>query len=161
VHPPFSEESFPCSERDVHGFFLAAQTGAWAVGLPPAPSGKDARCTAGGEARAVIALWAGAAATPGGARTLRDVANEATAAGKQRITFAEWDDPPMWGVVHTVADARLALALLELPVKEVRAALDRDWVRWTDPSTSSTALAGELGVGEGRAAGPRTGARCP
>jgi hypothetical protein len=161
VHPPFDEESFPCSERDVRGFFLAVQTGAWAVGLPPAPSGRDERCTASGEARAVIALWAGAAATPGGARTLRDVANDATAAGTKRITFAEWDDPPMWGVEHTVDDARLALALLELPMREVRAVLDRDWGRWTDSSTPSAALARELGVGEGRAAGPRAGARCP
>lgn len=161
VHPPFEEESFPCSERDVHGFFLAVQTGAWAVGLPPAPSGRDRRCASGGQARAVIALWAGAAATPDGARTLRDVANEADAAGKTRITFAEWDDPPMWGTEYTVADARAALALLKVAAAQVRAELDRDWAHWIAPSTPSTALTGALGTAGGDEVGAPAGTRCP
>ena len=94
----------------------------------------------------MIALWAGAAATPDGARTLRDVADEATAARKTRITFAEWDDPPMWGVEYSVADARAALALLKVPEDEVRTALERDWIRWTGSGTSADELAEELGV---------------
>jgi hypothetical protein len=163
VHPPFEEESFPCSERDVHGFFLAVQTGAWGVGLPPTPARRDTRCTAPDQARAAIALWAAAASTPDGARTLRDVADEAKAAGKSRISFAGWDDPPMLGVEYSVADARVALALLKIPSPRVRATLERDWDRWIDPATSTATLAAELGVGVG--GGPESrdagGTRCP
>jgi len=159
VHPGFAEESFPCSDRDVNGFFLAVQTGAWAVGLPPAPHGRNKRCTASGQARAAVALWAGAAASPDGARTLRDVANEGSTGDGALIAFAGWDAPPMWGVDYAVADAEIALAMLELPAPEVHAALDRDWARWADPRTPSSALAHELGVDGGSAS--TAGASCP
>jgi hypothetical protein len=161
VHPGFDEDSFPCSDRDVNGFFLAVQTGAWAVGLPPAPHDRNQRCTASGQARAAIALWAGAAAAPDGARTLRDVADEGPTGGGALISFAGWDAPPMWGVDYAVADAGVALALLKMPVADVRSALGRDWARWTDPGTSSVALARELGVGGGRGFGAPAGASCP
>jgi hypothetical protein len=147
VHPPFEEESFPCSERDSNGFFLAAQTGAWAVGLPPTPHGRNERCTANGQARAVVALWAAADATPDGARTLRDVITEGSDNGVM-IDFADWDDPPMWGVDYAVADAEVALAMVELPTSDVRQTLARDWVRWTDPATPTSALGHELGLTE-------------
>jgi len=160
VHPGFNEEAFPCSDRDVHGFFLAVQTGAWAVGLPPAPHDHNERCTATGQARAAVALWAGAAASPDGARTLRDVSSEGSTADGALITFPEWDAPPMWGVDYAVADAEIALAILERPAAEVRAALDRDWVRWTDPRTPSSALATELGV-DGVGSASLAGASCP
>jgi hypothetical protein len=145
VHPPFDEESFPCSERATGGFFLAVQTGAWGVGLPPAPHDRNDRCTANGQARAVVALWAGTAGTPGGATTLRDVISDGSTDGLM-IDFDDWDDPPMWGVDYTVADADLALAMLDLPVDDVRAALAADWLRWTDAGTPSSALATELGL---------------
>lgn len=160
VHPGFEEESFPCSDRDVNGFFLAVQTGAWAVGLPPAPHDRNERCTASGEARAAVALWAGAAASPDGARTLRDVADEGSTGDGAVITFAGWDAPPMWGVNFAVADAEIALAMLELPTAEVRAALDRDWARWTNPRTPSSALANQLGVDGAGSASPAN-AGCP
>ncbi len=163
VHPPFDEESFPCSGRDdVHGFFLAVQTAAWATGLPPAPHDDNQRCTASDQARAVIALWAGAAASPDGARTLRDVTTDGSKEDRTIITFAEWDDPPMWGVDYAVADAEIALAMLALPVAEVRATLDRDWARWTNAETSTSTLAVELGIDAGRTA-PRASAPagCP
>ena len=143
VHPPFADESFPCSERATAGFFLAVQTGAWGVGLPPAPHDANERCTADGQARAVIALWAGAAATPDGEATLRDVITDGSSDGFV-IDFDDWDDPPMWGVDYTVADANVALAMLDLPVDDVRDALAVDWARWTDPRTPSTAVAAEL-----------------
>ena len=38
----------------------------------------------------------------------------------------------MWGVDYAVADSETALAMLALPVSDVRAALDRDWARWTN-----------------------------
>ena len=149
VHPPLEDESFPCSEFDVDGFFLGVQTGAWATGLPPAPHDDNERCTAGSQARSAVALWAGAAASPDGARTLRRVIDEGSTGDGLLITFAEWDDPPMWGVDYAVGDAEVALAMLELPAAEVGTRLDRDWVRWTDPGTSTSELAVELGIGIG------------
>ncbi len=89
VHPPFGEEYFPCSDRVVHGFYLAVQTGAWAVGLPPAPHGDNVRCTAAGQARSVIALWAGAATMPERGQALAEVVSEGS--GGRSIVFEEWD----------------------------------------------------------------------
>lgn len=161
VHPPFGQETFPCSDRAVDGFFLAVQTGALVTGLPPAPHGDNERCTATGQARAVIALWAGAAASPDGARTLRDVADEGAIDGATLITFPEWDGPPMWGVDYAVADAEVALAMLELPIGEVRAVLDRDWNQWTDPHTTTSTLAAEFGFDQPPAQAAPTSADCP
>jgi hypothetical protein len=94
VHPPFSDETFPCSGRDVHGFFLAVQTSAWAVGLPSAPHTDYVRCTASGQARAAIALWAGAAASPDGETTLRDVTVDGSRIGTGRRCGASSTRPP-------------------------------------------------------------------
>jgi len=153
VHPGFREESFPCSDDDVHGFFLAVQTGAWAVGLPPAPHHDHVRCTATGQARAAIALWAGAAASPDGAATLREVV-VAGADGTGHLTFADWDGPPMWGVTYAVGDAELALAMLALDPADVRDRLEPGWARWTDPATGTEALARTLRVAGGGAPAP-------
>ena len=160
VHPPFEAESFPCSERTTNGFFLAVQTGAWGVGLPPAPHGRNERCTASGQARSVVALWAGAAATPDSATTLRDVMTEGSSDGIL-IDFDDWDDPPMWAVDFAVADATIALAMLDLNVDAVHAALAADWALWTDPRTPSATLAAELGLdAAGATRSPPTGAIC-
>ena len=141
VHPPFDDESFPCSERTTGGFFLAVQTGAWAVGLPPAPHDRNERCTAGEPSpsrrgavgrRSRHARWCHA--------PCRDVITDGSSDG-HLIDFDDWDDPPMWGVDYTVADAEVALAMLDQPVDDVRAALAIDWARWTDPRTPSSALA--------------------
>lgn len=157
VHPTFGEETFSCSDRDVHGFFLAVQTAAWAATLPSAPHGDYQRCTAGGQARAAIALWAGAAASRDGASTLRDVIDEGSSGGPQ-LTFAEWTDPPVWGVEYAVADAELAAAMLELSDRDVREVLGDDWQRWIDPTTSSSDLARALGIGGGASTSSAT---CP
>lgn len=161
VHPPFGQETFPCSDRDVDGFFLAVQAGAWATGLPPAPHGDNERCTASGQARAVIALWAGAAASTDGARTLRDVTDEGAIDGATLITFPDWDGPPMWGVDYAVADAEVALAMLELPVGEVRNALDRAWTHWTNPQTTTSMLVDEFGIAQPTAQAAPASADCP
>jgi hypothetical protein len=148
VHPGFAEETFPCSDEDVHGFFLAVQVGAWAVGLPPAPHGRNERCTATGQARAAVALWAAAAGTPDGERLLRAVLDEGANGDGTLITFdgGDWNAPPMWGVDYAATDVAVALALLGRPPAEVSRVLDDDWSRWTDPTTSSAALADAAAV---------------
>jgi hypothetical protein len=160
VPPSFAEETFPCDDRDVHGFFLAVQTGAWGVGLPSAPHDDYVRCTANGQARAVIALWAGAAASPDGATTLLDVTPDGWQAG-DRLTFDDWIDPPIWGVEYAAADAALAHTMLAMPAADVRAVLEADWARWTDSATSASDLAAELGVPARRGAASPTSVICP
>ena len=145
VHPPFGSDDFPCSSRDAFGFFLAVQTGAWAVGLPPAPHGANVRCVASGQARSAIALWAAAAASPDGERTLRDVTDDGSQ-GFPLIDFADWDSPPTWGVDYAVADAGLAVEMLGLAPGDVRDVLADDWDRWTDPATTTKMLASEFGL---------------
>jgi hypothetical protein len=168
VHPGFREESFPCSDEDVHGFFLAVQVGAWAVGLPPAPHGSNERCTATGQARAAVALWAAAAGTPDGERLLRAVLEQGVSADGTLISFdgdgvdgGGWDAPPMWGVDYHATDAAVALALLSRPPAEVAGALGEDWAHWMDPSTASVELADAAGVGGPAEAAARSGSPCP
>jgi hypothetical protein len=164
VHPGFAEETFPCSDEDVHGFFLAVQVGAWAVGLPPAPHGRDERCTATGQARAAVALWAAAAGTPDGERILRKVLDEGASGDGTLITFdgGDWNAPPMWGVDYAATDVAVALALLGRPPAEVSRVLDEGWSRWTDPTTSSAALADAAAVdGAAGAGNARSGSPCP
>jgi len=145
VHPPFGTDHFPCSSRGAFGFFLAVQTGAWAVGLPPAPHGANVRCVASGQARSAIALWAAAAASPDGERTLRDVTNDGSR-GFPLIDFADWDSPPTWGVDYAVADAGLAVEMLGVAPGDVRDVLTADWDQWIDPATTTETLAAELGL---------------
>lgn len=141
VHP--GTNRFPCGGRPVEELFTALQIGSWAVGLPPSPHGLDVRCDAAGQARAVTALWLAGAATPGGARTLRELADEH---GGGPLTFASWDDPPMLGATFASADVRLATALLDLPAERVSAALAERWSLMTDPATPSVAVAGAFGL---------------
>lgn len=145
LHPDLGNGSFPCSGRPTNQLFTAVQAGAWAVGLPPAPHHDDQRCIADGQARAVLALWLGAAATPDGAGLLRDVSLEGVSSDGA-LTFDEWDNPPMWGVVYTAADADLAVAMLQQPAAPTAGALAEEWQRWVDPATPSADLARELGL---------------
>jgi hypothetical protein len=145
VHPPFEPESFPCSDRGSKGFFLAAQVGAWAVGLPPASHDRFSRCTANGQARSVIALWAAAASSDDGGDTLEDVIDEGSSIGT-RLDFVGWDEPPVWGVEYSVTDARLALAMLELPPADVAEVVAARWEEWIAASTPSSELADALGL---------------
>ena len=161
VHPGFGPESFPCSDRSVHGFFLAVQTAAWATGLPPAPHGANVRCTATGQARSAIALWAAAVASPDGAQTLEDVMWDG-AGGSGLMRFEGWNDPPMWGVEYAVSDARAALALLARPVGDVRAVLDEHWSVLLDPGTPTEELVRLVGTSVGGAPRPPEGrSPCP
>ncbi|MDP1795335.1 MAG: hypothetical protein Q8K63_14450 [Acidimicrobiales bacterium] len=140
VHPGI--DTMPCSSTSVHGFFFATQVGSWAVGLPPSPHGLDQRCRADGRARAALALWLAAKVSPQGRATLRDLVAETP--GASHLVFPGWNHPPMWGVEFAVADAQLALRLLDTDAtaEKVRAA----WDRVVDPATSSEELAVIAGV---------------
>lgn len=154
VHP--GTDRFPCGGRSVNGLFLAVQTGAWAVGLPASPSGRDERCVADRQARSVVALWLGAAASPGGARNLDQIVSEESTG---HLRFADWNDPPMWGMTFAKADAVMARSILELPRGDVSKALEENWAAIVSPSTSASALASILGVGVPAAAEPLPGAQ--
>jgi hypothetical protein len=145
IHPDLGNGSFPCSDRPTNELFTAVQAGAWAVGLPPAPHHDDQRCTAHGQARAALALWLAAAATPDGTELLRDLSREAVSSGGG-LTFDGWDNPPMWGVIYTTTDTRVALAMLEQPARAVADVLADDWTRWVDPATPASELALQLGL---------------
>ncbi|MEJ7799217.1 MAG: hypothetical protein WKF60_01780 [Ilumatobacter sp.] len=145
LHPDLGNGSFPCNDRATHELFTAVQAGAWTVGLPPAPHDDDQRCAADGQARAVLALWLAAAATPDGAELLRDLSSEG-ASSSGALTFDGWDNPPMWGVVYTASDATLATAMFDQPARRTADALADDWSRWVDPATSSADLARSLGL---------------
>jgi hypothetical protein len=148
LHPDLGNGSFPCDDRATNELFTAVQAGAWAVGLPPAPHHEDRRCTADGQARAVLALWLAAAATPDGAALLRDLSSEG-AASNGALTFDEWDNPPMWGAIYSASDAAVAVAMVEQRrASEIADVLHDDWPHWTDPATSSTDLAAHLGLPE-------------
>ncbi len=88
LHPDLGSGSFPCSGRATNQVFTVVQAGAWAVGLPPAPHHDDQRCSADGQARAVLALWLAAAATPDGAALLRGRSAEG-ASSSGALTFDE------------------------------------------------------------------------
>jgi hypothetical protein len=145
LHPDLGNGSFPCDDRPTNQLFTAVQAGAWAVGLRPAPHFDDQRCSADGQARSVVALWLAAAATPDGAELLDELSSEG-ASQTGALTFDGWDNPPMWGVVYSASDARLATAMLEQPTRRVANVLADDWPRWADPATSSTELARRFGL---------------
>lgn len=161
VHP--GTDRFPCGGRTTNELFTAVQVGSWAVGLPPSPHHLDVRCTATGQARAAVALWLGAAATPQGERTLRELVRDPSSPAG-RMTFLGWDDPPMWGVTFATADAELALRLLDMPEEQVAAALAPAWATVTAPGIPSSELARLTGVAARAAAtAPKgdDGSACP
>lgn len=141
VHP--GTDTLPCSGKSLRGFFFAVQVASQAVGLRPSPWGLDERCYADGQARAALALWLGAAATPQGTDVLRQLVDEATS---DHLGFVDWDDPPMWGVRFSISDARHALALLQRPRRAVADAVGANWARLSAPATPTAELASVVGV---------------
>ncbi len=144
VHP--GTDTWPCSSESVDGLFLGVQTGAWAVGLPPAPWHLDQHCRAPGQARAAAALWLGAQSTPGAAEAmaLLPERSERNAAGE--LTYTDWTDPPAWGVNWSAGDVAAALALLDRPPAAVAAVLGAGWDHFTDPATPTSELLAQAGV---------------
>lgn len=152
VHPGLKwPDAFPCEGPPAHGVFLGVQTGAWAVGLPPAVGPGPRRCAADGQARSAIALWLGTRSAAEGPAVLRRVALDARVWENDRITFPAldgmgWDVAPPWGVAWHRSDVDAALALAAIPEREVLRVLERDWARLTAPETTTAALLDALGA---------------
>ncbi len=154
IHPGLEFGWSPVQET---GF--GVQVASATAGLPLVPDPEDGSvCVAAGQARAVLALWAGAHATddaPAGLRWLIDQAdpNRARPPGRSEqdavLPIAEAD--VYGGFAVSYADIRLALRLLEVDGAEARVA-DR-WELLTDPATTTLQLADALGL-EAPATGP-------
>ena len=136
VHPGIVSEQLPCGGRDLQGLFTGVQVGAWAVGLPPAQSGRGETCAADGQSRSVIALWLGATA---GGRLDTYIADAQIGAGG-RIDLRDWNDPPTWGVDWHPSDLRAALAMAGVPVVQVDQVLAEHWDELVDPVTPTTRI---------------------
>lgn len=139
-----------------HELGLAYQAGAWAVGLPSAVGLSDA-CSAGGQARVVVAMWFAGQATPEGRRSLRTRAASVERDGRRSLVALhpldvadqyESDRPfvPEVGSAGRGADVVAAAALLDLPDDRVAAAVTEHWARFTDPTTPAAAVFAAVGV---------------
>ncbi|CAA9254564.1 MAG: hypothetical protein AVDCRST_MAG76-2471 [uncultured Acidimicrobiales bacterium] len=154
IHPGLE---FSWSSVQEPGF--GVQVASAAIGLPLVPDPKDGSvCLAAGQARAVLALWAGAHATddaPAGLRWLVDQADPDRARPQGRsehdavLPIAEAD--VYGGFAVSFADIGLALRMLEVDGAAARIA--ERWELLTDPATTSLQLADVLGL-EPPATGP-------
>jgi hypothetical protein len=155
VHP--GSDYLPCSSTSVHGLFFAVQVGSWAVGLPSSPRAGNERCYADGEARSALALWLGAAATPGGATRLARLEKEERG---YHFRFTGWTDPPMFGVHFALSDARVAVAMADRPAKDVAAAVAPHWARLTAPGTPTSELVSLLALANTASSSPALTPAC-
>jgi len=143
---------------------LATLTAAWSVGLPTAageaiqPGGEVEdpfapqdfkRYDAGGEARAIVALWLGARSTgPARAHFLARLARpmpiegDADAGTDESVPIEGCEGVAETGTLYASSDLQYAGMLLALPDTEVLPVLSRHWDRLTDPDTPSS----EVGV---------------
>jgi hypothetical protein len=141
VHP--GTDALPCSSTSVSGLFFAVQVGSWAVGLPSSPQAGDERCYADGQSRSALALWLGAAVTPGGKQRLAKLLDEEFT---DHLRFRDWNEPPMWGVHFANGDTRVALAMLDRPPNSIASTLAPQWKRLTTPGTPTAELVRALGL---------------
>lgn len=141
---------------DRHELGLAYQAGAWAVGLPPAVGLADA-CSAGGQARVVVAMWLAGQATPEGRRYLRTRAASVERDGRRGLVALhpldvadQYEDErpfvPEVGSAGRGADVVAAAALLAVPDERVAAAVTEHWARFTDPATPTAAVFAAVGA---------------
>jgi hypothetical protein len=107
------------------------------AGAEPVRAAPDAGCNA----RAVVALWLAARASPHAAAALRQ---QVTDARFPSIVFAnDVDvDEPWWGV----REAEFALALLDRPSDQVTQILWRNWDLLTSPATTLERLGELVGI---------------
>ncbi len=140
-------------------FALALSTAQWATGLPTTGrlvsynnsygSGTATlACVPTGQARASIALWLAASATPGTLSAFEQVgAAGATQIGKQWFaTVQEPGSGPSAGLTATAQEAALAAQMLRLPERRVESVLAARWRYWLRPQASVAELAAGLGA---------------
>lgn len=147
--------------HDGHPLVIAFQAASWAVGLPPAASWANPQaCNAGGQARAVTAMWLAGRSGPKAEALLRERATEIERDGRRALVALQpLDVAPNWegedrvdsayeaevGAAGRGADVVAAARLLSLPGERVSAMVDTNWDRITDPSTPASALFELLG----------------
>lgn len=124
------------------------------------PAGDDEDwhvCSFAGEARAAVMLWLAAHDAPGVAEELERRVGQARSAvwyevaedGTQHIVDSSGD---LWIGMESsrmslvVPDGELALAMLDLPLDEVRRTVRDDLQRWQEPAVSGADLAAALGL---------------
>lgn len=127
------------------GFGLAL--GGLVVGLPTGVGTDGAVCSAAGQARAAIAIYAAGVSAPRDATFVRRLAKTVTArSGNQAGQFVVSELNVYGGAAFGVEDSQLAVALLEQPTGAVRRGLSQHWATLVDPATSTAAAASLLGI---------------
>lgn len=142
--------------HDDHPLVIAFQTASWAVGLPPAASWPSPHaCSAGGQARAVTAMWLAGQSGPKADALLRKRAAEIEReAQRALLALQPLDVMPNYegedgidapyetevGAAGRGADVVAAARLLALPTEKVAAMLKTNWGRIIDSKTPSSAL---------------------
>lgn len=128
---------------------LAVAAGSRLVGLPLAPPATGVLCDPAGQARAVVALWLAADATPASGKALDRFSrtNVVPLAGDSLPPHLVLSEDAVqraaaWGMV----EVRHALALQRRPAGQVETALATNWNRFTDPATTTEELASTLGL---------------
>jgi hypothetical protein len=143
-------------------FALALSTAQWATGLPttgrsvsytysiPGGGGQSGTavlaCLPAGQARASIALWLAASATPL-TRSAFQQAGSPAATQVGRKWFATVQEPgsgPSVGLTATVQGAALAAEMLRLPARRVESVLAARWSQWLRPQATTAELAAAL-----------------
>lgn len=147
--------------HDGHPLVIAFQAASWAVGLPPASSWSSPRaCSAGGQARAVTAMWLAGQSGPKAGAALRERAADIEREGPRALLALQpLDVLPNYegeegvdsayetevGAAGRGADVVAAARLLSLATERVSATIDTNWDRITDPTTPVSTLFELLG----------------
>jgi hypothetical protein len=156
VHPPTEWH------RGLHDLGLAYQVAARALGLPTVVDANLRACSAGGQARAVVALWLAGQATPQGGRDLVRRAGRVRNGGRAAFVglnvtdaLSDWasdypdlggDYAPELGSGGRGADVVAAEALLELRQQRVAAVVSQHWDLLRDPTTPASEVFRLLGA---------------
>lgn len=119
----------PGTKNPTWQVLLATQSVFPSIGLPT--SGDSVACTAVGQGRAAVALWAAAAGVEHGDNVLRSSIN----AGRGNLLLG--DLPTIGNSVLGVEDARLALELVDLPTEQVSQTLEQHWASLAEPEITT------------------------
>lgn len=117
------------------------------VGLPTGVGSDGAVCSAAGQARAAVALYAAGVSASRDATFVRRLAKTVTARAVDRAGLFVVSELNVYGgAAFGVEDAKLAVALLSQSTSAVRRGLTQHWTALTDPATSTAQAATLLGI---------------